>query len=183
MRTKEYNCDDLFVNRWSPRTFTGESISDEQLMALFEAARWAPSSFNEQPWRIIYAKRDTPSWDKLFDLLAEPNKAWCKHAAALFVFVSSEHFTHNNKPNRTHSYCTGAAWMSFALQASLMGLAAHGMAGFDYDRAKKELNIPDGFCVEAMAAVGVVPPTTSEEKTDRKPVKEFIFEGSMKEHR
>ena len=164
---------------------TGEPIAESELMELFEAARWAPSSYNNQPWRFIFARRQTPAWDGLFGLLGPGNQSWCKDAAALILMVSKTTFDHNGKTSRTHSFDTGAAWMSLALQGSLKGLVVHGMEGFDYDRAKRELSLPDGFAVEAMAAVGrpgrredlPEPLQAKEEPNDRKPISEIAFEG------
>jgi nitroreductase len=185
VRKPEYPVDPQFVNRWSPRAMSGEEISEQELMILFEAAKWAPSSSNSQPWRFIYAKRNTPPWKTLFDLMLEFNQSWTKNAAVLLVMISKKNFEHNGKFSRTHSFDTGSAWMSLALQGSLMGLVVHGMAGFDYDRAKKDLNIPDDFHVEAMAVVGRpgrkedLPPPLQEREvpSTRKKVSEIVFEG------
>ena len=149
-----YPLDEMFLDRWSPRALSGEAVTEEELMTLFEAARWAPSSYNNQPWRILYARRDTEHWPAFFDLMVEGNQAWAKDAAALLLFVSKETFDFNGQPYPTHSFDTGAAWENLALQASLLGLVAHGMQGFDYERARAELRVPEGFRVEAMAAVG-----------------------------
>ena len=187
-RSTTYPVNKLFTERWSPRAMSGESLSDKELMTLFEAARWAPSSYNSQPWRFVYAKKDTPAWDTIFNLLVEFNQSWCKNAAALVVVVSKDTFDHNGQSSRTHSYDTGAAWENLALQGSFSDLVIHGMAGFDYDRAKKELNIPDGYTVEAMIAIGKPGQTKSlpkelqegEVPSDRKPLSEIVFEGSFK---
>ena len=150
----QHPVDELFLDRWSPRAMSGEGVTDEELSTLFEAARWAPSSYNNQPWRILYARRDTGQWPDFFNLLVEGNQAWAKDAAALLLFVSKETFDFNGKPYPTHSFDTGAAWENLALQATMLGLVTHGMQGFDYERARTELNIPEGFRVEAMIAVG-----------------------------
>lgn len=154
MRQPEHDVDPLFPRRWSPRAMSGEALSEAELLKLFEAARWAPSSNNNQPWRFLYAPRGSAHWDLFFSLLLPGNQAWCKNAGALIVVVSKNTFDHNGSPSRTHSFDTGAAWMSLALQASLAGLVAHGMQGFDYDRARAELHVPDDHTVEAMIAVG-----------------------------
>lgn len=188
-RKVQFPVNKIFPTRWSPRALSGESITKEELFTLFEAARWAPSSRNEQPWRFVYARRDTDAWGKLFNLLGEFNQSWTKNAAALIVVVSKNNFDHNNKLSRTHSFDTGAAWQNLALQASLMGLVAHGMEGFEYDKAKKELHIPDDYTVEAMVAVGKpgkkddLPAALQEREqpSDRKPVPSFIFEGTFTE--
>jgi nitroreductase len=98
-------------------------------MSLFETAKCAPSSYNNQPWRFIYAKRNTLYWNKLFNLLVEPNKIWTKDAALLVVVVSRKNFEHNEKYSITHQYDAGAAWENLALEASSRGLVAHGMQG------------------------------------------------------
>ena len=154
IRKADYPIDSVFLDRWSPRAMSGEPITEEELLTLFEAARWAPSSFNNQPWRILYARRDTPHWPLFFNLLVEFNQSWAKHAAALVLFVSKKTFDHNGEPAATHSFDTGAAWENFALQGALKGLVIHGMQGFDYDKARTALNIPEGFTVEAMAVIG-----------------------------
>ena len=107
-----------------------------------------------QQWRALYARRSTQHWPVFFELLVEANKSWAKNAAALVVFVSRKTFDHGGEPSRTHSYDTGAAWQNFALQGWRQGLVVHGMEGFDYERARAQLCIPDEFQVEAMAAVG-----------------------------
>lgn len=153
-RKADHPIDALFLDRWSPRAMSGEEIAEKDLMVLFEAARWAPSSSNNQPWRILYARRQSVHWALFFDLLVEANKLWCQDAAALLLFISKETFDHNGQTSITHTFDTGAAWENLALQGSLKGYVVHGMQGFEYDRAKTALSIPDGFRVEAMAAVG-----------------------------
>jgi nitroreductase len=133
---------------------SGEEIAEKELLTLFEAARWAPSSYNNQPWRILYARRNTIHWPLFFDLLVDFNKTWVKEAAALVIFLSKTTFDYNCEPSVTHSFDTGAAWQNFALQATLKNLVVHGMQGFDYDRARTVLKIPRDLQVEAMAAVG-----------------------------
>jgi nitroreductase len=154
VRRADHPIDKLFADRWSPRAMTGEAIDRRALMVLFEAARWAPSSYNDQPWRILYARRDTEQWPLFFDLLVEGNKQWARDAAALLLFISSKISPRSGKPARTHSFDTGAAWENLALQGMLSGYVVHGMQGFDYERARTALNIPDDFHVEAMIAVG-----------------------------
>jgi nitroreductase len=153
-RQADHLIDPLFIDRWSPRAMTGEAIAEEDLMVLFEAARWAPSSYTEQPWRILYARRNTEHWRLFFDLLVEANQRWAGYAAALLVFISKKTSTRTGKPSVTHTFDTGAAWENLALQAFLKGYVVHGMQGFSYERAKIELNVPDDFRVEAMAAIG-----------------------------
>jgi nitroreductase len=152
-RQSSYQINPLILHRWSPRSMTGEELDDDTIMSLFEAARWAPS-YNNQPWRFIYAKRNTAHWDKLFNLLAEPNKIWTKNAAVLIVVVARKNFEHNEKYSITHQFDAGAAWENLALEASSRGLVVHGMQGFDYERARADLEIPDNFDVVAMIAIG-----------------------------
>lgn len=184
-RKADHPIEPLLLDRWSPRAMSAEEISNEELMRLFEAARWAPSSFNAQQWRALYARRGTDHWQMFFDLLVDANKAWAKNAAVLVVFISRKNFDYNNEPSVTHSYDCGAAWENFALQGFHQGLVVHGMEGFDYERARQELRIPDEFQVEAMVAVGkpgpkeVLPEKLQgrESPSDRRKVSESIFEG------
>ena len=167
---------------------TGEELDDDTIMSLFEAARWAPSSYNNQPWRFIYAKRSTLQWDKLFNLLAEPNKVWTNNAAALVVVISRKNFERTEKYSITHQYDAGAAWENLALEASSRGLVAHGMQGFDYEKARNDLEIPDNFDVMAMIAIGKkgpkdnLPPQLQEREhpNDRKPLAEIVMEGHFR---
>ena len=154
VRVPEYPILPLFLDRWSPRAMSGEPIELAELMRLFEAARWAPSSANSQPWRMLFARRDTPHWPLFFDLLTDSNKIWCVRAAALVLFISKTVHEKTGKPSITNSYVTGASWENFALQGVISGLVVHGMQGFDYARAREVLRIPDDFRVEAMGAVG-----------------------------
>jgi len=184
-RTADHPIDSLFLNRWSPRAMSGEPLSDVELMPLFEAARWAPSASNLQPWRILYARRDTAAWPIFFGLLKESNQIWCRHAAVLVVFASLTVNPKTGNPLVTHSYDTGAAWENFALQGTRCGLVVHGMQGFDYAQTRARLNIPDDWRVEAMAAVGKpgrledLPEhlRSREVPSGRLAVSEFVHEG------
>ncbi|HNQ18613.1 MAG TPA: nitroreductase family protein [Smithellaceae bacterium] len=187
-RQSEYNVNEIFLNRWSPRAMSGEEIDEKTLFQLFEAARWAPSSNNNQPWRFIYARRNTSHWEAFFNLLEEGNKNWAHNAAALIVVISKTTFG-NNKHARTHSYDAGAAWENFALQGSLLNLVVHGMQGFSYNRAKEVLLIPEGYQVEAMIALGR--PGKLEDLPDyqqkrefpsgRKSIAETVMEGAFRQ--
>jgi nitroreductase len=188
VRKADHPIDRLFVDRWSPRAMSGEAIDDTELFILFEAARWAPSAGNTQPCRILYARRDTEHWPVFFDLLVERNKVWCVRAAALLVFISRVTNEQTGRQLITHSYDTGAAWENLALQGTMRGLVVHGMAGFDYVKAKSVLGIPDDFQVEAMAAVGKpgrkedLPEDfqTRESPSTRRPISELVFEGRFR---
>ncbi|MGD0634875.1 MAG: nitroreductase family protein [Beijerinckiaceae bacterium] len=157
-RTPNHPVDPIFLERWSPRAFTGESIPEAELLTIFEAARWAPSCNNSQPWRFVYALRDTPDWDVFFDLLTEGNKRWAKDTAVLIIVASKITMQIPGKDapveSHSHSFDTGAAWGYLALQASISGWAAHGMMGFDLPRAARTLGIPAGYRVEAAVAIG-----------------------------
>lgn len=187
MRKAQYEILDLIMNRWSPRAMSGEKITQHELMSLFEAARWAPSSYNNQPWRFIYAMRETPQWETFFNLLAEGNQVWCKAGAVLICVISHRYFEYNGFVSRTHTFDTGAAMENFALQGFSMSLVVHGLEGFDYDRARAELNIPEGYDVEAMFVVGRRAPTSvlpqklqeRESPSNRKKVDEIVFEGKF----
>lgn len=187
-RHTDHPVDTIFLNRWSPRAMSGEEISPDELLVLFEAARWAPSSYNNQPWRILYARRSSEQWPLFFDLLVDTNKAWCRNAAALLVFVSKTTFDHNGQPCRTHAYDCGAAWENLALQGFMKGYVVHGMQGFDYEAARTVLNIPEGFQVEAMAAVGrpgaaaVLPEELQkrEAPNDRRKLEQTVCEGPFR---
>lgn len=190
-RTADHPIDPVFLNRWSPRAFTGEDIPRETLMSIFEAARWAPSSYNSQPWRFLYATRSSSSWDLFLGLLNDFNRAWCKDAGALVVIVSSSTMLPPRAtapvPSHSHSYDAGSAWGYLALQAVMAGWYAHGMVGFDMDRAFAELGVPQGFRVEAMAAIGRLGDPASlpegmragETPNARRPLSETAFEGGF----
>lgn len=184
-RNPDHDIDPIFIRRWSPRAMSGEAIAAEQLMTLFEAARWAPSSYNGQPWRFLYATRDSEYWERFFDLLVKNNQRWARNAAVLVVVISRKTFEFNNKPAPTHSFDCGAAWENLALQGSLMGLVVHGMQGFNYERAREVLSVPDDHQVEAMIAIGKPGPKEDlpenlqekEQPSSRKPITEIAFAG------
>lgn len=187
-RQADHPIDTLFIDRWSPRAMSGEEMTEAELLPLFEAARWAPSSYNNQPWRILYARRGSEQWPLFFDLLVEANKVWCEQAAALLLFVSKSTFDHNGQPYPTHSFDTGAAWQNIALQGYRNGYVVHGMMGFDYEQARVTLNIPAEFRVEAMAAVGrpgnsdALPEALRQRETpnDRRKLEQTICEGPFR---
>lgn len=186
-RKPENDVHEIFIRRWSPRAMSGEEIDETTLLSLFEASRWAPSANNNQPWRFIYARRNTPSWEVFYNLLAEGNQIWAKNAAVLIVVISKTTFD-SGKPARTHTYDAGAAWISLALQGSLKNLVVHGMQGFDYDKAKDVLGVPDDYDVEAMIAIGQPGKTEDlpaylqerEFPSSRKNIAEIAMEGTFK---
>lgn len=179
--------DSLFLERWSPRAMSGQMVSDDELKALFEAARWAPSCFNEQPWRFVYAKKGTSQWDIFMDFLVPFNQEWCANGSVLCVMISKKNFTHNGNPNDCHSFDMGAAWENLALQGHMKGLVVHGMGGFDYEKVRSVLNIPDDFQVEAMCVIGKPADRkvlskdlqAMEKPSDRKALHGIISEGTF----
>ncbi len=188
-RTADHSIDKIFLERWSPRAFTEETISAADLNVLLEAARWAPSSYNSQPWRFLYARRGTAHWDKFLDLLIPFNQGWAKGAAALIVVVSKTTMRQGDKdvPSHSHSFDTGAAWAGLALQATLKGWQAHGMVGFDMSKAAAVLNVPEGYRVEAAVAIGRQGDPASlpealaarEKPSPRNPLGDIAFEGGF----
>jgi len=185
-RKPEHEINPLILKRWSPRALSGEVLSEEELMSLLEAAKWAPSAYNGQPWRFIYGQNGTPAWDKLFSALGEFNQTWVAKAAVLVLVISEKE--HNGKPNQTASFDAGAAWENLALEAVNRGLVAHAMSGFDYDQARTNLNIPDTYKLEAMIAIGrpgqkeELPAALLEREfpSDRKKLTELISAGEFK---
>lgn len=186
-RQADYPVEPLFLARWSPRAMSGESISDTDMRRLFEAARWAPSTYNEQEWRFLYARRDTPHWPTFFDLLVEANRQWCQRAALLVVILAHKVFTRNGKPNPVHLFDSGCAFENLALQGTAMGLVVHAMQGFDYQKAHAVLQVPDDYAVVAMVAVGRPGDSSDlpqelqqrEHPSDRKPIEKIICEGTF----
>lgn len=186
-RKADHPIESLFVRRWSPRAMSGEPISEKEMLTLFEAARWAPSTYNEQEWRFLYARRETPQWATFFGLLVEGNQAWCHRAALLSVIVAHKVFQRNGQPNPVHAFDSGLAFENLALQGTVMGLVIHGMQGFDFEKARRELSIPDDYAVCAMFAVGrpgdpdQLPPEKREieKPSPRKPLREIICEGKF----
>ena len=178
---------ELFQVRWSPRSFTERPVSEEDLRTVLEAASWAASSYNEQPWRFIVARKsDGPAYDKLLNLLAPFNQAWAKSAPVLIITAAKRHFTHSGAPNRHALHDTGAASAYLALQAAALGLHAHGMAGFDAERAQQDLGIPPEYEAVAAFALGYVgspddlPESYRERERaprQRKPLNEIAFGG------
>lgn len=152
----EHPIHDLLRARWSPRSFTGHPITAEQVASLFEAARWAASSNNEQPWHFLAARCDSDpeGFARILGLLTANNQGWANRAALLIVCAARLHFTATGKPNPTALYDLGASATQLALQATALGLAAHQMRGFDVERARTELGLPDGHDPVACIAVG-----------------------------
>lgn len=185
-RQADHAIEDLFLRRWSPRAMTGEAIPRSELWRLFEAARWAPSTYNEQEWRFLYAGRESSHWGTFLGLLTEANQVWCRNAAVLIVGLSCRVFARNGKPNPVHTLDCGLAVENLLLQGATMNLVCHAMAGFDRGKARAELEVPDEYEVEVMIAVGVpgdpdqLPENYREmdrQPSGRKPLREIIAEG------
>jgi nitroreductase len=188
-RRSAFPIEQLFLDRWSPRAFDGSPVAANDLAVILEAARWSPSAFNAQPWRFIYALRGDDAWERLLDLLIPFNASWVANSGAL-LFIASDSAT-PAKPgeargtSHSHSFDAGAAWACMALQATRLGLHAHAMTGVDFDRARVELELPDGFRLEAAVAIGQRGDKSSlpealqarEAPSERKPLCELVFHG------
>jgi len=173
----------LFHERWSPKAFAPEPLAEDELTALFDAARWAPSSFNEQPWRFIFS-RSKEERDKIAWTLYDNNRKWAGRAPHLVIVLAKRRLSRNGKPNGVAEFDTGSAWMSLSLQAQLLGIHTHPMGGFDPDRVLSLTGIdPDEFkpmCVVAIGRRGDpnLLPEGVEERSDsspRKPVADIAL--------
>ena len=186
-RVPEADVDPMFPDRWSPRSFLPDTIPDNQVKSLFEAARWTPSCNNEQPWLFIYAtsKKDR---EKFILALVEQNRIWASKAPLLAFVISRKYFSKTGKPNRHAKFDTGAAWMSLALQARKTGLYAHAMAGFNREKAYEILDVPeDTYDILAAIAIGRKGPCSSlpenlavrESPNNRNPLSEVAFKSTL----
>jgi len=181
--------DRLLAERWSPRAFDPEhEIEADKITALIEAAHWAPSCFNEQPWRYILCNKHSNevAWQFAVSCLMPKNQLWAKNAPLLIMACAYEEFTHNGNANRWAQYDTGAASENICLQATSMGLFAHQMGGFDAERAHEVFKLPQQITPMAMIAVGYYGDTEALEPDfidgenaarERKPIDSFIFNG------
>ena len=190
--TSQYPLHELIAARWSPRAFSDRSVPPEALGSLFEAARWAPSCFNEQPWSFVVASKDeTESFERLASCLMEGN-SWAAKAPVLILSVAKLAFSRNGNSNRHALHDVGLAVENLVLQAESMGLSTHQMAGFHVERAREALAIPEGHDPVAMIAVGYrdAPETLSEElerretaTRERRPLAELVHSGVWGEPR
>ncbi|MBC5995023.1 nitroreductase family protein [Pontibacter cellulosilyticus] len=181
----------LIEKRWSPRAFSDTTVEQEQLETLFEAARWAPSAMNEQPWRFIYAtKEDAEAYERLLSCLVEANQVWAKNAPVLFLSVAKTTYDFNGNANKHAWHDVGMATANLVLQATELDLHVHLMGGFSADTAREVLGIPEGFEPVSMGAVGYVgdPETLPEQlKTrelaprQRKPLSQIAFNGNWEQ--
>ena len=180
----------LLRQRWSPRAFSGRSMKPGQLLSLLEAARWAASSFNAQPWSFIAALReDEELFGRLFECLRPGNQAWAGKASALLLSVAAS-VDEDGDPNRYALHDTGMASASLALQATSMGLYAHMMGGFEREKAREEFEVPEEYALGAMIAVGYLGEASDlpaglrlreVQPRERKPLRDFVFGGSWGE--
>jgi nitroreductase len=144
----------VFFQRWSPRSFADREVSAETLAKVFEAARWAASSYNEQPWRFFVGVRGSSTYERIFESLGEFNQAWAGSAPVLMVDATHTKFTRNGTPNRVALYDLGAAASYMTLQAAALGLVTHQMAGFNTEKARQALGIPEDYVMGAAVALG-----------------------------
>ena len=173
------NLHELLRGRWSPRDFTDRPIEPEKLRSLFEAARWAASCFNEQPWRFVVATKAEPEqFQKILGLLMEKNQQWAKTAWALGFSTGKKTFSHNGAPNRFGLHDAGAATANLAVEATALGLHAHFMGGFDAQRARTECHVPDDFEIGAAFAIGYIDESTVRPgERKRRALDEIVFGG------
>jgi nitroreductase len=183
----DYPVHELIASRWSPYSFANRSVSDDDLRSLFEAARWAPSSYNEQPWSYMVAKKeDADEFGRLLSCLVEANQVWAKAASVLALGISRLNFARNNNPNRAAIHDLGLAAANLVLEATSRGLAVHQMIGILPDKARELYSVPEGHEPMTALAIGYAsdPIDLPEQlrprdsaRRPRKPLKEFIFGG------
>lgn len=189
-RQADHPIDPMFIQRWSPRAFTGEPMPREALMSLFEAARWAPSAYNAQPWRFAFGIAGTPAFDKLLATLMPFNQSWAAKASALVAVISAQQFMQPGHADPqdlgSHAFDAGAAWASLALQAHKLGWYTHGMGGFDRLALRTALALPDVFVPQAVVAIGRLGDPAQlpealrqrEVPSPRRPLGELVVEAS-----
>ncbi|MGP4038837.1 nitroreductase family protein [Gracilibacillus sp. D59] len=180
-RTADYPIDEMFLNRWSPRSFSEQEVDEETLMTVFEASRWAPSAMNKQPWRFIIARTEEDR-KKFHSFIMDGNLAWCTKVPAFALVIS------DTEAGGSHDFDTGSAWGYLALQAMKKGLITHAMGGFYKDKAREVLNIPEQYAIHAVIALGyqdekeklVDKLKERELPSDRRPLTETIMEGEFR---
>ena len=179
--------DQQFVNRWSPRSMSGQALSKDQMAGLVEAARWSPSCFNLQPWRFIYSLKDDDYWEKFLGLLIDVNRLWAERAGAVVILLSIDRSSEFEDLSPTAAFDTGSAWMSLALQAQTMGLVSHAMWGFHHEAVAEVINMPSNMSARAMIAIGYPgDPADLPEKyqdrefpSSREPLESLMFQGCL----
>lgn len=172
------------VKRWSPRAFADKAVRAEDLKTIFEAAHWAASSFNEQPWRFLVGRKGDGTYEKIFESLVEFNQTWAKSAPVLVLSAGKMTFSHNGSPDYYGLHDTGAATAYLTLQASALGLHAHSMGGFDHKKARELFGIPEDYAIGAVTALGylgdaeALPDSLKEQELaarTRKPLGQVVF--------
>lgn len=186
-RTTETGLDPIFLSRWSPRAFDGSAIPQADLDTIFDAARWAPSAFNYQPWRFLYAANGDAHWEEFLSILIPFNQSWARNASALIFILSDTQMVTGDGASdlHSHSFDAGAAWAQLGLQALKLGYHTHGMTGIDFDKARTVLGVPERFRVEAAVAIGKISDPSSlpeglrdrEVPSGRKALEEVVFSG------
>ena len=183
-RIASADVDPLFINRWSPRSFSDERLTDAEIASIFEGARWSPSSFNRQPWLFVY-ETDGPDRETFDSILMPGNQLWASKAP-LIGFIFAETKTQEGRRPRTSQFDTGAAWMALALQARSLGIYTHGMAGIDYDTVNEKLGVSDeyytamcGFVAGRIGPREALPEELQERESpnDRKLIREIAHKG------
>lgn len=186
-RTTETKLDPLFLDRWSPRAFDASDLPEDDLQTILDAARFAPSAMNHQPWRLLYARRGDENWERFLSFLVPGNRRWAEHASVL-IYIASDRFMGEHGPSGTHSFDAGAAWGMLALQALMLGYHTHGMAGVDFKAATESLGVPESFKLEAAIALGRMGDPASlpealrarEIVSGRKPREEVAYPGNFR---
>lgn len=175
---------ELIKQRWSPRAFSAKSVEKEKIKSILEAARWAPSAFNEQPWRFIVGEKGGSTYDSILSTLVDWNILWAGNAPVLILNIAKKTFTHNAKPNVTFKYDLGQAVGLMITEAVDKGLYTHQMSGFNADKAAELFNIPDDFQAVSVTALGYygnadeLPKDMAEMETkprERKEFKDVVF--------
>ncbi|MCB0272541.1 MAG: nitroreductase family protein [Bdellovibrionales bacterium] len=179
--------DEMFYQRWSPRSMVKTNISSDDLLKMIDAARWSPSCFNDQPWHFIFSTDDT--FDQFLGLLLEGNQIWCKNASRIGFMLARKNFQHDGSPNRFSQFDAGAAWMSFVYQAYAMGYVMHGLGGIHKERVFDELHVDKndfevmcGLVIGKRDDVKKLPKEFQEREkpNTRKPLHEMYHLNSMK---
>jgi nitroreductase len=173
------------LHRWSPRSFSDRPVSPKDLDTVFEAAHWAASSYNEQPWRFLVGTRGSETYQKILSCLIEFNQGWAKSAPVLILGAAKTTFSHNNAPNAVALYDLGAAAATLCYEATALGLHTHQMGGYDRDIARKAFDVPDEYIFGAVIALGyqgepsalTVPQMAQQEVAPRtrKPLSDIVF--------
>ncbi|SLN35631.1 nitroreductase family protein [Ruegeria meonggei] len=188
-RTADHPIEPLILSRWSPRAYDASQMPQSDLLTILEGGRWAPSAFNIQPWRFLYARREDKHWSAFTSILNPENQEWARQASALIFLISDTVMpADGNRLDATSNYNSfdaGAAWMQVALQATALGYGAHAMAGLNFDQASKVLNLPDRFRLEVGITIGRAGDTSGlsddlrarEVPSGRMPLKQISYSG------